>query len=362
MSTDYKFQGWMGLDPKAAEGNMKFQQYEPKTWEETDVDIKITHCGICGSDLHTLRSGWAPTLYPCVVGHEIVGTAVRVGSKAERGIKVGDRVGVGAQSSSCLKPDCEECSAGLENHCSRGLIGTYNGKYPDGSKSYGGYADYCRAPSHFIFKIPDAISSDEAAPMLCGGITVFSPLQKNGAGPGKKVGIVGIGGLGHFGLMYAKALDCDKVVAISRSSNKKDDAMKMGADHFIATGEDKDWAKHNARTLDLIVSTVSSPDMPLQEYLQLLRTNGQFIQVGAPEDPIPSISAFALIGKGVKIGGSAIGSPAQIEEMLELSARKGIHPWIQKRAMNDANKTVVDMDAGKARYRYVLVNESHAKL
>lgn len=158
-----------------------------------------------------------------------------------------------------------------------------------------------------------------------------------------------------------KALGCDKVVAISRSSNKKADAMKMGADHFIAT-EDKDWAKNNSRTLDLIVSTVSSPDMPLGDYLRLLRTNGQFIQVGAPEDPIPSISAFALIQKGVKIGGSAIGSPEQIIEMLELSAKKGVHPWIQKRPLNDANKTLVDMNDGKARYRYVLVNESHAKL
>jgi len=159
-----------------------------------------------------------------------------------------------------------------------------------------------------------------------------------------------------------KALGCDKVVAISRSSAKKADAMKMGADHFIATGEDKDWAKNNASTLDLIVSTVSSPNMPLQEYLQLLRTNGQFIQVGAPEDPIPSINAFALIGKGVKIGGSAIGSPEQIMEMLELSAKKGVHPWIQKRPLKEANQTVRDMNGGKARYRYVLVNESHAKL
>jgi len=233
----------MGLDPKSVEGNLKFQQYEPKTWEETDVDIKITHCGICGSDLHTLRSGWGPTLYP--VSLYIV-SSYHASANAEllplvccrprdrrdsrqgwyqsrtrhqvshhsfphpypsnvilTTLRVGDRVGVGAQSSSCLKPDCEECSAGLENHCTR-MVGTYNGKYPDGSKSYGGYADYCRAPSHFVFKIPDGIPSEEAAPMLCGGITVFSPLHKNGAGPGKKVGIVGIGGLGHFGLLYAK--------------------------------------------------------------------------------------------------------------------------------------------------------------
>lgn len=242
------------------------------------------------------------------------------------------------------------------------MIGTYNGKYSDGSKSYGGYADYWRGPSHFVFKIPDAIPSEEAAPMLCGGITTFLPLAKNGAGPGKKIGIVGIGGLGHFGLLFAKALGCDRVVAISRGSEKKADAMKMGADEFIATSEDKDWATHHAQSLDLIVSTVSSPKMPLMEYLQLLRVNGQFIQVGAPEDAIPAFNAFALIAKSVKIGGSAIGSPSEIRHMLDLAAKKGIHPWVQKRSLNDANKTIVDMTAGKARYRYILVNEKHAKL
>ncbi|KAF6226372.1 hypothetical protein HO133_009238 [Letharia lupina] len=359
MSTSYKFQGWLGFDPSSVKGNMKWQGYEPKTWEETDVDIKITHCGICGSDLHTLRSGWAPTIYPCCVGHEVVGTAVKVGSKAERGIKVGDRVGVGAQSSSCLKPDCEECASGMENHCMN-MVGTYNGKYDDGSKSYGGYSDYCRAPSHFVLKIPDAIPSEEAAPMLCGGITVFSPLKKNGCGPGKKVGIVGVGGLGHFGILYAKALGADSVTAISRSAAKKEDAMKIGAEKYIATNDDKDWATHHARSLDLIVSTVSSPNMPLEQYLMLLRTNGTFIQVGAPEDRLPAFNAFSLIAKGCKIGGSAIGAPHEIEEMLELTAKKGVKPWIQKRPMKDANEAVVDMDAGKARYRYVLVNEAHA--
>ncbi|KAL9075476.1 MAG: hypothetical protein Q9161_001548 [Pseudevernia consocians] len=359
MSTSYNFQGWLGLDSSSVKGNMKWQGYEPKTWEETDVDIKVTHCGICGSDLHTLRSGWAPTIYPCCVGHEVVGTAVKVGSKVEKGIKVGDRVGVGAQSSSCLKPECEECASGMENHCMN-MVGTYNGKYGDGSKSYGGYSDYCRAPSHFVLKIPDAISSEEAAPMLCGGITVFSPLKKNGCGPGKKVGIVGVGGLGHFGILYAKALGADSVTAISRSSAKKEDAMKIGADKYIATNDDKDWATHHARSLDLIVSTVSSPNMPLEQYLSLLRTNGTFIQVGAPEDSMPAFNAFSLIAKGCKIGGSAIGAPHEIEEMLELTAKKGVKPWIQTRPMKDANKAVVDMDAGKARYRYVLVNEAHA--
>ncbi|KAL2042133.1 hypothetical protein N7G274_005321 [Stereocaulon virgatum] len=361
MNTSYKFQGWLGLDPSSAKGNMQWKEYEPKTWEETDVDIKVTHCGICGSDLHTLRSGWAPTIYPCCVGHEIVGTAVRVGSKVERNIKVGDRVGVGAQSGSCLKPECEECASGMENHCPN-MVGTYNGKYADGSKSYGGYSDYCRAPSHFVVRIPSSIPSEEAAPMLCGGITTFAPLKKNGCGPGKKVGIVGVGGLGHFGILYAKALGAASVTAISRTSAKKEDAMQLGADGYIATNDDADWSTHHARSLDLIVSTVSSPNMPLEGYLQLLRTNGQFIQVGAPEDKLPAFNVFPLIGKGVKIGGSAIGAPREIEEMLALTAEKGIRPWVQKRALGEANKAIVDMDEGRARYRYVLVNEAHAKM
>lgn len=288
----------------------------------------------------------------------MVGIAVKVGKNVKH-LKEGDRCGVGAQSGSCL--ECEECLAGLEQHCSRGNVGTYNGKYPDGSKSYGGYSDYVRATGHFTVKIPDGISSAEAAPMLCGGVTVWSPLKKNGAGPGKRVGIVGIGGLGHFGLLFAKALGCDEVVAISRSRGKEADARKMGATNFIATDEDENWNKKNSRTLDLIISTVSSPNMPISKYFQLLRTNGQFIQVGAPEDPIPAFTAFALIVKACKIGGSSIGSPAEINEMLEFAAKNKIHPWIQETPLKKANETIVAMENGDARYRYVFVNEAHAK-
>lgn len=163
--------------------------------------------------------------------------------------------------------------------------------------------------------------------MLCGGITVFAPLKKNGAGPRTRVGIVGIGGLGHFGLLYAKALGCESITAISRTSAKKADAMKMGATEFIATDEDAEWATKQARTLDLIVSTVSSPKMPLGGYLQLLRTNGQFIQVGAPEEELPRVPAFALIMKGARIGGSSIGSPAEIEVCRFFVSQMGRWGW-----------------------------------
>ena len=250
----------------------------------------------------------------------------------------------------------------MENNCPHGNVDTYNAKYHDGSKSYGGYSDYWRGPSHFVFKIPDAIPSEEAAPMLCGGVTLYSPLKKNGCGPGKKVGIVGIGGLGHFGILYAKALGAEKVVAISRTSAKKSDALKIGADDFIATNDDKEWSTHHARSLDLIISTVSSPHMPLEEYLMLLRTNGTFIQVGAPEDNLPAFNAFSLMAKNCKLGGSTIGAPHEIEEMLALSVEKGVKAWIEKRPLKEANQAIQDMAKNMARYRYVLVNESHASM
>lgn len=358
-STNYKFQGWLGLDKDSANGKMEWREFEPKQFQETDVDIKITHCGICGSDIHTLRSGWGQTNYPVCVGHEIVGHAVRVGSKV-KGIKVGDRVGVGAQSGACVnqKGDCDMCANGLEQHCPKN-VGTFDSKWPDGSKSYGGYADYWRGQGDLVIPIPDGLDSDVAAPMLCGGITAFSPLTQHGAGPGKRIGVIGIGGLGHFGILGAAALGCDAVVAISRTSAKKEDAMKMGATHFIATDEDPTWTRKNRNSLDLIVSTVSSDKMPLQKYLSLLRFNGTYVQVGAPEDNLPGFNAFALLSKRAKITGSMIGSPQEIKDMLKFFAEKGVKSWNNNVPMSKANQAIVDMEDGKARYRYVLVNEKH---
>ncbi|KAJ5769253.1 hypothetical protein N7520_003812 [Penicillium odoratum] len=357
MATDYKFEGWMGLDPSSAQGNMVWQEFEPKEWEETDVDIKISHCGICGSDMHTLRSGWRPAMYPCCVGHELVGKVVRVGSEV-KDIKLGDRVGVGAQSDACQgrQGDCEECASGQENYCSKKFVSTYNSTHYNGGKSYGGYALYNRVPAHFAIKIPDSIPSAAAAPMLCGGVTLYSPLKHNGCGPGKKVGIIGVGGLGHFGVLFAKAMGADRVVAISRKSEKSEDAIKMGADLYIATDEEPEWASKHSRSLDLIVCTVSSTKMPMTDYLGLLRTGGTMVQVGLPEDG----GLFAPVRnlmRRLKLESSLVGSPSEIREMFQLVAEKGIQPWIQEIPMKDANKAIVDMEAGSARYRYVLVNE-----
>lgn len=193
------------------------------------------------------------------------------------------------------------------------------------------------------------------------GITVYSPLKNYGCGPGRKVGIVGVGGLGHFGLLFAKAMGAEKIVAISRSSNKKDDSLKMGANQYIATDEEEGWAAKNERTLDLIVSTVSSPNMPLESYLALLRPHGTFVQVGSPEDRLPAINAGHLIVKSAQMAGSVIGPPRVIEEMLQLAAAKNVKGWVQPRKMSEAPQALVDMRDGKARYRYVLVNEKHAE-
>ncbi|CRK21679.1 NADP-dependent alcohol dehydrogenase 7 like protein [Verticillium longisporum] len=360
MSTDYKFEGWLGLSPESAEGKMEWGSFEPKKWTEDDVDIQITHCGVCGSDIHTLRSGWGAATYPCCVGHEIVGKAVKVGANVKH-IQLGDRVGVGAQARACLQADCPECSIGKETYCSRGNVGTYNSKYPgDEGQSFGGYADYNRTNGNFVVKIPDGIPSEEAAPMLCGGVTVFAPLKQNGAGPGKTVGIVGVGGLGHFGILFAKALGADRVVGISRKNDKREDVLKLGADQYIATGEDEGWEKKNARSLDLIICTVSSSNMPYTGYLGLLKPGGKLVQVGAPDGGnLPPVNAFSLILNGINLGGSLIGTPNDIREMLELAVEKKVKPWVETRPMKDANKAIVDFEAGKPRYRYVLVNEKH---
>lgn len=299
------------------------------------------------------------TPYPCVVGHEIVGVAVRVGPKAENGIKVGDIVGVGAQADSCCgrgPKACQPCKDGDEPYCENKSVNTYGSTHYNGGMAYGGYALYHRARSHFVFKIPDGLDPADAAPMLCGGVTVYSPLKHWGVGPGKKVGIAGVGGLGHFAVIFAKAMGADEVVGISRKASKRDEAIQLGCDDYIATDDDKDWAKHNARRFDVIISTVSSAKMPVAQYITTLALNGTMVQVGAPEEPVP-VPIFPLIVGRRSLAGSAIGGSNDIKDMLEFAAKHNVKPWVEKRPMSDANQAIVDMENGKARFRYVLVND-----
>ncbi|KAL1861173.1 hypothetical protein Plec18170_001688 [Paecilomyces lecythidis] len=357
-STDYQFEGWMGLDPSAADGKMVWQKFTPKQWEETDIDVKISHCGICGSDEHSLRSSWEwlPTKYPCCAGHEIIGTVVRVGTQVEHGLKIGDRVGVGAQTEACIgrMGYCADCASGNEQYCPR-FSTTACGTYINGETAYGGYGLYHRCPGHFAVKIPDGLASHLAAPMLCGGITIYSPLKHHGCGPGKKVGIIGIGGIGHFGVLFARALGAEKVVAISRRSNKKKDAMQLGADLYIATEEEPGWAERHARSLDIIVSTASSANMPLAQYIGLLSTDGTFVQIGLPADGNLAAPLGLLLNRR-KVTSSMCGSTDEIRDMLTLATEKDVHPWVQVVPMKNANQALLDTVAGKARFRYVLEN------
>ncbi|ORY71040.1 zinc-binding dehydrogenase [Pseudomassariella vexata] len=362
---NYKFEGWLAHDTSAVEGKMTWGEFEPKRWEESDIDIKITHCGMCGSDVHTLRSGWYPAPYPIIVGHEIVGEVVRVGSKAAGSHKIGDRVGVGCLTDCCMGiagvPICEACESGEEQFCPKARW-TYPGPHHNGDKGYGGYATYHRCPGRFVFKIPDGLESKQAATMMCAGITMYSPLKRFGCGPGKLVGIVGLGGLGHYGVLLAKAMGADKVVAISRKASKRDEALKLGAGDYLATDDDVGWYKKYYNKLDLIVSTVASSKAPIKGYLAMLKRHGTLVQVGNPDDGQFALPQSTLIMKSLNFAGSSIGSAAEIREMLQLAADKKIKAWVEERPMHEANQAVLDLEEGKPRYRYCLMNQVAPKL
>ncbi|KAK9322261.1 hypothetical protein V1517DRAFT_361565 [Lipomyces orientalis] len=334
-------------------------EYKPKPFGPCDIDIKISACGVCGSDVHTVRGGWGDARLPLVVGHEIIGTAIKVGDKVS-GIKVGDRVGVGAQIGSCMK--CDDCKNDNEAYCEH-RVGTYGGVYAvDNVDGAAGVvtqgASHVRAHEQFTFKIPDVLETHLVAPMMCAGITTYSPLVRNGCGPGRTVGIIGIGGLGHFGIQWAKALGADSVVAISRSDSKKEDAFKLGADVFLAT-EKKGWNAEYKRKLDLIVNCANSTDgFALGEYLSLLKTHGRFINVGLPEGDGYKINPMSLLSNGVLIGTTHIGSKTEILEMLDLAAEKGIRPWVTTIPVSAAGcgEALKKCYENKVRYRITLVD------
>ncbi|KDE08731.1 hypothetical protein MVLG_01186 [Microbotryum lychnidis-dioicae p1A1 Lamole] len=353
-----QFTGYAAVNEEEGKAlNLTKIQYTPKKWTEADVDIKISHCGICGSCIHTLTNGWpSPTSYPCVAGHEVVGTVVRAGKAS--GHSIGERVGVGAQGGSC--GECDMCQINKENYCAEGMRGTYQGRYPEDPENYaqGGYADYIRCQGRFAIAIPEQIKSAEAAPLMCAGATVYSPLKRFGAGPGKRVAVVGIGGLGHLALQFSNALGAE-TFALSHSDSKLTDAEKLGVkpENFIITKDETATAKKWARSFDLIVCTAFQDDMPIESlFLKLLRPEGTLALCGLPESKLPAMYGQAFVGKGVALAGTLIAGTTQIKEMLDVAAEKNVRPWIQVRPMSDASQAVKDMDKGKARYRYVLEN------
>jgi len=326
---------------------------KPKKFEDRDVDIKIDACGVCGSDVHTITGGWGDISdnLPLTVGHEVVGKVVKTGSKVTT-LKVGDRVGVGAQIWACL--ECKNCKNDNENYCPK-QIDTYGAPSTDGTITQGGYASHIRAHEYFTFKIPDAIPTYQAAPMLCAGITVYSPLVRAGTGPGKTVAIVGIGGLGHFALLWAHALGAT-VYALSHTPNKKDDALKLGADHFICTG-DKDWSKPLAFTFDFILNTADmTHTFNLTEYMSTLAVNGTFHNVGLPDKPLPQLMAQDFVSNGCSIGASHIGSRPEMEAMLKLAADKKLEPIIETLDISEkgCKEAVERVKKNDVRYRFTL--------
>jgi len=347
-----EFKGYAAFEAK---GPVKAWSYNPPKVSSDFVEVKISHCGICGSDIHTIDSGWGPSNYPVIPGHEIIGEVTAIGDKVSH-LKVGDRVGIGAQCGSCL--DCYECKEKWENHCSKKLIWTYNSKYPDGQVSQGGYADRVRCQSDFVFKLPESISSAEAAPLMCAGVTVFAPLARSLTRPGMKVGIIGIGGLGHLGVMFASKLQEGKceVVAISHNAKKKDDALKMGAKSFLDTS-DADQLKAAFRTFDYVLCTANGKAQDYNTWLSIIKLGGTFCTVGLPEEPMP-VYAFSLIGAQVNFTASGIGSIKEIQEMLAFADKHNVRPIIERMPMEKANDGIQRVRDGKVRYRVVLENPS----
>ncbi|CAO3694509.1 unnamed protein product [Rhizopus stolonifer] len=347
MSTD-TFHGWTAL----AKGQpLEWTELPLRAADDYSVDMDITHCGICGSDIHTQDSGWGPTDYPCVTGHEIVGVCTAVGKKVKN-VKVGDRIGVGAQSGSCH--ECKSCKNNEENLCLGVSTGTYNSRWPNGDKSFGGYADKWRGDSRFVFKVPENMPNEIAATFFCAGVTVYAPLKKHGVTKGSKVGVVGIGGLGHFAIQWAKAMGAE-VVALSSSDRKREDFIALGCTDYVVTSDPEQMKAHKG-TFTHIVCTAYSSTLDWTSLFDLLTVNSHFILVALPEEPIGGLPALAIAIRQINFVGSTIGSPSMIEEMLLFAAKHNVKPWINKYSMKDTLQAIKDFREGKPRYRFVLEN------
>ncbi|QOV35979.1 NAD(P)-dependent alcohol dehydrogenase [Streptomyces ferrugineus] len=314
---------------------------------EFDVLIDIEFAGICHSDIHQAREGWGEAIFPMVPGHEIAGVVSEVGSGVTK-YQVGDRVGVGCMVDSCR--ECENCRAGLEQYCLKGQTGTYNALDKNGEPTYGGYSQKIVVDENFVVRIPDGLSLDVAAPLLCAGITTYSPLRHWNAGPGKKVAVLGMGGLGHMGVKIAHALGAE-VTVLSQSLRKRDDGLKLGADHYYATSDPQTFEELRG-SFDLILSTVSAP-LDLDRFLSLLKTDGAFVNVGAPEEPV-ALNLFSVISGRKTLAGSGIGGIRETQEMLDFCAAHGIGAEIElidADQINEAYERVLNSDV---RYRFVI--------
>jgi uncharacterized zinc-type alcohol dehydrogenase-like protein len=312
-----------------------------------DVLIDIAYCGVCHSDIHQARDEWGGSIFPMVPGHEIVGHVKEVGA-AVKNHKVGDLVGVGCMVNSCRS--CDPCQHGLEQYCEKGMIGTYNSKEHDGSPTYGGYSNKIVVTEDFVLKIPTNLELSGVGPLLCAGITTYSPLRHWKVKEGQRVGIIGLGGLGHMGVKFAKAFGAHPVV-VTTSPSKKEDALRLGAEAIIVSKDPADM-KANAGTLDFLLNTISAPT-DINAYLQLLKLDGTMVMLGVP-DKAPELQAFALIGKRRTVGGSLIGGIPETQEMLDYCGKRNIVSDVEVIKIQDINEAYERMIKGDVRYRFVI--------
>ena len=312
-----------------------------------DVQIDILYCGVCHSDLHTVRNEWGNTLYPSLPGHEIVGRVSAVGSEVKN-FKVGDIAGVGCMVDSCRT--CASCQEGEEQYCENGFVGTYNGE-ERGGHTFGGYSDLIVVDEKYVLKIRQTENLAAVAPLLCAGITTYSPLAHWKVGPGQKVGVVGLGGLGHMGVKIAKAMGAE-VVLFTTSEHKREDALRLGADEVVISKDPQQMAAQ-ANSLDFILNAVAAQHN-LDPFLNALKRDGAMVLVGAPEHPHPSPTVFNLIMKRRTLAGSLIGGIAQTQEMLDFCAEHGIVADIEMIRMDEIETAYARMLKGDVKYRFVI--------
>lgn len=340
-----KAKGYAALTAKATLVPYLFERREPK---DRDVVVEIKYCGICHSDIHQARDEWGGSIFPMVPGHEISGVVTKVGPKVTK-YKVGDHVGIGCFVDSCRQ--CANCKQDLDQYCLGGMTVTYNGYERDGkTPTYGGYSNIIVVDENYVLKIPKNLPLDKAAPLLCAGITLYSPLRHWKAGPGKQVAILGLGGLGHMGVKIAVALGAE-VTVLSHSDKKHDDAKKMGAHHFISTKDGKVFETHKGK-FDLIVNTVSA-DINMNDYFGLLGFEGTLVVVGVPDRPL-SIHPFPLVMMRRNYSGSLIGSIRETQEMLDFCGKHSITPDIETIVPSQINAAYERVLKSDVRYRFVI--------
>ena len=317
-----------------------------------DVAFDIHFAGICHSDLHTVKGEWGAVEYPMVPGHEIAGIVTAVGSEVTK-YQVGDRVGVGCFVDSCR--ECAQCRAGEEQYCTNpGMVGTYNGVGRDGQPTQGGYSGAIVVDENYVLRIPDSLPLDAAAPLLCAGITLYSPLRHWNAGPGTRVAVIGLGGLGHMGVKLAHAMGAT-VTVLSQSLKKMEDGLRLGADEYYATSDPETFEKL-ASSFDLILNTVSAT-LDLSDYLGLLKLDGTLVELGMPDQPM-TVPAPALIFGRRRLAGSLIGGIAETQEMLDFCAEHDVRPEIEVIAPDYINNAYERMLASDVRYRFVIDTQS----